>query len=486
MSSYDNKKFIFKIALIATLGGLLFGYDTAVISGAEQSLQKYITADYGSFVHGITVSSALIGCIIGGILSSNISKSLGRKKSLQVAAILFIISAVLSGYPEFLFFDRGESTLGLLIMFNIYRIIGGIGVGLASAISPMYISEISPSSIRGRLVSWNQFAIIFGMLVVYFVNYGITFGQSQSWVDLIGWRYMFMTEAIPAVVFFVLLFLVPETPRYLILVNKDKDALNVLNKIYSSSEHAKKVLNDILSTKSKTKEIKAPLFSFGKTVIIIGILLSIFQQFIGINVALYYAPRIFENLGVGSNTSMMQTVVMGLVNVIFTLIAIIYVDKFGRKPLLIIGSTGMAIGMIGMSVLTANGIFGIITLIFMVIYTASFMMSWGPIIWVLLSEIFPNRIRSGAMAIAVAVQWLANFTITSTYPFMMDISGTMTYGFYAAMSILSGIFVWKFIPETKGKTLEELETIWQKDKKVKTASDNVEPPVFTESIQDRS
>lgn len=464
MSTYNNKKFIFKIALIATLGGLLFGYDTAVISGAEQSLQKYLTKDYGSFVHGITVSSALIGCIVGGLLSSSFSSRLGRKKSLQIAAVLFLVSALLSGYPEFLFFEPGESSLGLLITFNLYRILGGIGVGLASAISPMYISEIAPSSIRGRLVSWNQFAIIFGMLVVYFVNYGITFGQSQSWVELIGWRYMFMTEAIPAIAFFFLLFLVPETPRYLSLNNKNTEALTVLNKIYSSKNHAQNVLNDILSTKNKLTDVKAPLFSFGKTVIIIGILLSIFQQFIGINVALYYAPRIFENLGAGGNTSMIQTVVMGLVNVIFTVIAILYVDKFGRKPLLIIGSTGMAIGMIGMSVLTANGAFGITTLIFLVIYTASFMMSWGPIIWVLLSEIFPNRIRSGAMAIAVAVQWLANFTITSTYPSMMDISGTMTYGFYALMSILSGLFVWKFIPETKGKTLEELETVWIKDK----------------------
>ena len=482
MSTYNNKKFIFKIALIATLGGLLFGYDTAVISGAEQSLQKYLTKDYGSFIHGITVSSALIGCIIGGLLSSSFSSRLGRKKSLQIAAILFIISALLSGYPEFLFFEPGESSLGLLITFNLYRVIGGIGVGLASAISPMYISEIAPSSIRGRLVSWNQFAIIFGMLVVYFVNYGITFGQSQSWIELIGWRYMFMTEAIPAIAFFFLLFLVPETPRYLSLNNRNTEALTVLNRIYSSKNHAQNVLNDILSTKNKLTDVKAPLFSFGKTVIIIGILLSIFQQFIGINVALYYAPRIFENLGAGENTSMIQTVVMGLVNVIFTVIAILYVDKFGRKPLLIIGSTGMAIGMIGMSTLAANGAFGITTLIFLVIYTASFMMSWGPIIWVLLSEIFPNRIRSGAMAIAVAVQWLANFTITSTYPSMMDISGTMTYGFYALMSILSGLFVWKFIPETKGKTLEELEKVWIKDKD-KQVSNNVEEVQSNNSAQ---
>lgn len=463
MSNYDNKKFIFKIALIATLGGLLFGYDTAVISGAEQSLQKYLTQQYGSFIHGMTVSSALIGCIIGGLLSSSFSSYLGRKKSLQVAAILFIISSLLSGYPEFLFFDPGNSSVGLLIMFNLYRILGGIGVGLASAISPMYISEISPSAIRGTLVSWNQFAIIFGMLVVYFVNFGITHGETQQWIDAVGWRYMFMTAAIPSVIFFLLLFFVPETPRYLTLVNKQQEALTVLNKIYSSKQHAQNVLNQILSTKSNTKDVKAPLFSFGKTVVIVGILLSVFQQFIGINVALYYAPRIFENLGAGSNASMIQTVVMGLVNVIFTLIAIIYVDKFGRKPLLIIGSTGMTIGMLGMSILAANGAFGVITLVFMVIYTASFMMSWGPIIWVLLSEIFPNRIRSSAMGIAVAVQWLANFTITSTYPSMMDISGTMTYGFYGLMSLLSCLFVWKFVPETKGKTLEELENVWRKD-----------------------
>lgn len=463
MTNYDNNKFIFKIALIATLGGLLFGYDTAVISGAEQSLQKYITHGYSPYIHGFTVSSALIGCVIGGLLSSSLSSRFGRKQTLQVAAVLFIVSALLSGYPEFLFFTPGEPSLSLLIMFNVYRIIGGIGVGLASAISPVYISEISPSNIRGRLVSWNQLAIIFGMLVVYFVNYGIVYGRTQHWIDTMGWRYMFMTGAIPATVFFVLLFLVPETPRYLTLINKDKEALSVLNKIYTSAAHAQKVLNDILSTKDKEKDVKAPLFSFGKKVIFVGIFLSIFQQFIGINVALYYAPRIFEQLGAGGNAAMIQTVVMGLVNVIFTIIAIMYVDKFGRKPLLIIGSTGMAIGMIGMSLLTANNIFGVITLLFMVIYTASFMMSWGPITWVLLSEIFPNRIRSGAMAIAVAVQWLANFTITSTYPSMMNFSGTFTYGFYALMCILSGIFIWKFIPETKGKTLEQLESFWQKD-----------------------
>ena len=463
MEPHYNVKFLITMTLIATLGGLLFAYDTAVISGAEQSLQQYITADYNSFIHGVTVSSALIGCVIGGLLSGKIAGSLGRKRSLQLAAVLLAISALLSAYPELLFFEVGEASLGLLIMFNIYRIIGGIGVGLASAVTPMFIGEMAPSGIRGRLVSWNQFAIIFGMLVVYFVNYGIAFGESAAWIETMGWRYMFLTEAVPALLFFLLLFAVPETPRYLALNKQDDKAMAVLNRIYHSADHSKKVLADIVQTRNLEKNIKkTPLFAFGKTVIIVGIMVSFFQQFIGINVALYYAPRIFEDLGAGADASMVQTVVMGLVNVIFTLIAIKYVDKIGRKPLLIIGSIGMAIGMGGVSMLSAFNVIGISTLIFIVIFTASFMMSWGPIVWVVLSEIFPNRIRGAAMAIAVAVQWLANFTITSFYPYMMEVSGAMTYGFYGLMCVLSGLFVWKFLPETKGKTLEELEKLWKK------------------------
>lgn len=463
MGTHYNVKFLITMTLIATLGGLLFGYDTAVISGAEQSLQKYITADYNSFIHGVTVSSALIGCVIGGILSGKIAERIGRKKSLQLAAILLAVSALLSAYPELLFFEVGEASLGLLIMFNVYRILGGIGVGLASAVTPMFIGEMAPSGIRGRLVSWNQFAIIFGMLVVYFINYGIAFGETASWMETIGWRYMFLTEAIPALLFFLLLFAVPETPRYLALNKQDDKAMAVLNKIYHSADHSKKVLADIVQTRNLEKnKKKTPLFAFGKTVIIVGIMVSFFQQFIGINVALYYAPRIFEDLGAGTDASMVQTVVMGLVNVIFTLIAIKYVDKIGRKPLLIIGSIGMAIGMGGVSMLSAFNVIGISTLIFIVIFTASFMMSWGPIVWVVLSEIFPNRIRGAAMAIAVAVQWLANFTITAFYPYMMEVSGAMTYGFYGLMCVLSGLFVWKFLPETKGKTLEELEKLWKK------------------------
>lgn len=447
------------ITFTATLGGLLFGYDTAVISGAEKSVQAFLinSQGLGTLVHGLTISSALIGCIIGGAISGYFSSILGRKKSLMMAAALFFLSALGSAYPEFLFFEKGKVSMGLLYMFNFYRIIGGIGVGMASAIVPMYIGEISPAHIRGRLVSLNQFAIIFGMLVVYFVNWGIANGQTLEWMDNIGWRRMFLSEAVPAGLFAILLFMVPESPRYLTLKRKDNEALDILTRI-NGIEKAKEILQEIKST---VENHSGKLFSYGKIVIIIGILLSVFQQFVGINVALYFAPRIFESMGAAKDASMLQTVVMGLVNVIFTVVAILTVDKYGRKILLLIGSVGMAIGMFAIAGLAYFEVIGMGTLVFIIIYTASFMMSWGPVTWVLISEIFPNKIRGRAVAVAVMAQWAANYLISSTYPSMMEFSGAFTYGFYGTMSLLSFLFVWKMVPETKGKTLEEIENIWK-------------------------
>ncbi len=461
MGKQYNTTYIFAITLVATLGGLLFGYDTAVISGAEKSIEAFLIKPLGlgEFAHGATVSSALIGCIIGGAISGLISNRLGRKKSLLLAAILFFISALGSGYPEILFFEKGVPSMGLLYMFNIYRIIGGIGVGLASAVCPMYIGEIAPADIRGRLVSFNQFAIIFGMLVVYFVNWGIASGQSLAWIDNTGWRYMFASESIPAALFGILVLFVPETPRYLALINKDERAMAILTKVIGNQEKARNILMEIKET--VVEKTKASIFSYGKKVIVIGILLSVFQQFVGINVALYYAPRIFESMGAAKDASMLQTIIMGTVNVIFTVVAIMTVDKWGRKPLLITGSIGMAIGMFAISALAFNNIISMATLVFIIIYTASFMMSWGPICWVLIAEIFPNKIRGQAVAIAVAAQWMANYLISSTYPPMMTFSGGMTYGIYGLMAVLSAIFVWKMVPETKGKSLEEMEKLWK-------------------------
>lgn len=466
--------YIVLITLVATLGGLLFGYDTAVISGAEGSIQAYFTDNLGlsSLVHGITVSSALIGCVIGGFASGFFSSKFGRKYSLVLAAGLFLMSALGSAYPEFLFFTKDNPTVALLITFNIYRIIGGIGVGLASAVAPMYIGEMAPAHIRGTLVSLNQFAIIFGMLVVYFVNYGIAAGQTLEWINDIGWRYMFLSEAVPALLFMTLLFTVPETPRYLVSKNKDEKAMSVLSKIYETTM-AKATLYEIKESFDKNNA-KAKLFSFGKKIVVIGILLSVFQQFVGINVALYYAPRIFESMGAGKDASMFQTIIMGLVNVVFTLIAIFTVDKFGRKPLLIIGSIGMTIGMFGVAGMAYSNIIGVGTLIFIIIYTASFMMSWGPVVWVLIAEIFPNKIRGQAVAIAVAAQWAANYFVSSTYPAMMEVSGGVTYSIYGIVSLLSAIFIWKFVPETKGRSLEELEQILVNSRKEKIQSPKTE------------
>ena len=462
MRNQHNAAYILAITSVATLGGLLFGYDTAVISGAEKSIQEYLIKplNLSTLIHGATVSSALIGCIIGSALSGWFSTSFGRKRSLQIAACLFFLSALGSAYPEFLFFKRGEPSVSLLSAFNIYRIAGGIGVGLASAITPMYISEISPPGIRGRLVSFNQFAIIFGMLVVYFVNWGIAKGQSIEWINDTGWRHMFASEAIPALLFGLLLFFVPETPRYLAMIHKDKNALAVLTRINGYNK-AKEILTDIKETLSAGKT-KAKLLYYGKKVIIIGILLSVFQQFVGINVVLYYAPRIFESMGAAKDASLLQTIVMGFVNVVFTVIAILTVDKWGRKPLLIIGSIGMAMGMFAIACQSYFEIIGVGTLIFIIIYTASFMMSWGPVCWVLISEIFPNTIRGKAVAVAVMSQWAANYIISSTYPGMMEFSGVLTYSFYGLMSVLSAIFVWKMLPETKGKTLEDMDKLWLK------------------------
>ena len=461
-----SRAYLFSIVLVAIIGGLLFGYDTAVVSGAEKALENFFRSGLGDLYtsgwHGFTASSALIGCVIGGAISGLMASHLGRKRSLIAAAIMFFVSALGSWCPESGILPYGEPTKTLLVVFNLYRILGGIGVGLASAVCPMYIAEISPARIRGTLVSCNQFAIIFGMLVVYFVNYlirnslGDTAEAIQSTMNSIGWRRMFVSEAFPAGAFGLLVLLVPETPRFLALRGRDDRAFSILARI-NGSEEARSILADIKATVHEKRE---RLFAYGVAVIVIGVLLSFFQQAVGINVVLYYAPRIFENMGASGDASMVQTVVMGVVNIIFTVVAIFTVDKVGRKPLLIIGSAGMMIGMAALAALSFTDSIGLAALAFIILYTASFMMSWGPICWVLIAEIFPNTIRSQAVAIAVAAQWISNFLVSATFPSLSAWSIGGTYCIYALMSLASAIFVWRWVPETKGKTLEEMSALW--------------------------
>ena len=481
-----SKSYLVSIVMVAVLGGLLFGYDTAVISGAEKGLQAFFIGagdfQYSDMMHGFTSSSALIGCIIGSALSGFLASNLGRKRALVVAGILFFISALGSMSPEFLFFERGVPTYSLLVTFNIYRVIGGIGVGLASAICPMYIGEVAPSNIRGMLVSWNQFAIIFGQLVVYFVNfiilgdhtnpvieaigqgvYAVTPG-SDPWTISTGWRYMFGSEAVPAGLFTILICFVPETPRFLVMVGQDQKALGILSKI-NGAQKAKQILQDIKDTISVKTE---RLMTYGWLCIFVGIMLSVFQQAVGINAVLYYAPRIFGDMGM--TNPMVNTVMMGIVNILFTLVAVFTVEKLGRKPLLIWGSLGMAVGAFGVALTFGHAGMEIITMISIMVYSASFMFSWGPICWVLIAEIFPNTIRGAAVAIAVAFQWIFNFIVSSTFVPMFNMHLTegddfghwFTYGLYGIICVIAALFVWKLVPETKGKTLEDMTKLWKK------------------------
>ena len=479
-----SKAYLFGIVMVAVLGGLLFGYDTAVISGAEKGLQAFFK-NAGDFTytdgwHGFTSSSALIGCIIGSAFSGMLATKLGRKNSLFIAGLLFFISALGSMDPEFLLFDYGVPTYSLLIMFNIYRVIGGIGVGLASAICPMYISEVAPSNIRGMLVSWNQFAIIFGQLVVYFVNFFILGDHIQplveemgkglaaitpaaQWTVTTGWRYMFGSEAVPAGLFALLICFVPETPRFLVSIGKDDKALHVLQRI-NGSERGAYVLKCIKETITIKIE---PIMTYGAMCIFIGIMLSVFQQAVGINAVLYYAPRIFGDMGM--DNPMMITVFMGIVNILFTLVAIFTVEKWGRKPLLIYGSLGMALGAFGVAVTFGHAGMELFTAASLLIYSASFMFSWGPICWVLIAEIFPNTIRGQAVAVAVAFQWIFNFIVSSTFVPMFNMHLTegddfghwFTYGLYGCICVIAALFVWRLVPETKGKTLEDMSKLWK-------------------------
>ena len=463
-----SRLYLFSVVLVAIIGGLLFGYDTAVVSGAEKALENFFQGGLGALYtsgwHGFTASSALLGCVIGGAISGLLASRFGRKRSLLIAAVLFFVSALGSWCPESGVLPYGQASKTLLVVFNFYRILGGIGVGLASAVCPMYIAEISPAKIRGTLVSCNQFAIIFGMLVVYFANYMIrnSLGDSteavQSAMNAIGWRRMFVSEAFPAGIFGLLVLFIPETPRFLALKGRDEKAYSILAHINGPDE-ARSILDQIKATVHEKRE---HIFAYGIAVVVIGVLLSFFQQAVGINVVLYYAPRIFENMGASGDASMMQTVVMGVVNIIFTVVAIFTVDRMGRKPLLIIGSVGMMIGMIALAALSFTDSIGMAALVFIIIYTASFMMSWGPICWVLIAEIFPNPIRSQAVAIAVAAQWISNFLVSATFPSLSAWSVGGTYCIYALMSLLSALFVWRWVPETKGKTLEEMSQLWKK------------------------
>ncbi len=517
MKNEVNKFYIFGITLVATLGGLLFGYDTAVISGTVESLRMFfieplgLPLDQANALEGFVVSSALIGCVIGASVAGWLSQKYGRRPSLMLAAIFFLWSAIGSAWPEIFIGMPGTGDHTFINLFVIYRIIGGFGVGIASMVSPMYIAEVAPPEKRGNLVSWNQFAIIFGMLVVYFVNYGIAKSGDAGWLHQIGWRWMFASEVIPAVLFLVFLFFVPETPRWLVMNGKTEKAEGVLSKLVGKIKAQKEVEEIKGSFSSENASLRpyyrfmviwitlfvisfislkyagntsafeisligsfaisliAPIRSYGFAIIMVGVLLSAFQQFVGINVVLYYAPEIFKSMGSGTDSALFQTIIVGIINLSFTVLAIFTVDKFGRRPLLIIGALIMAVSMLGLGTAFNSDFPGGVKLLFMLTYTAGFAMSWGPVCWVMLAEVFPNSVRSSVMSIAVAAQWVSNFLVSWTFPMMNknqylvdNFHHGFSYWIYGAMAILAALFIWKIVPETKGKTLEQMEKLWKK------------------------
>ncbi|MFC2119036.1 sugar porter family MFS transporter [Bacteroidota bacterium] len=440
MKEKFNLGYILRISIVAALGGLLFGYDIAIISGTVPFIEDFFKLDATAI--GWAVASAYIGCIVGVTVAGKLTDRYGRKKILIISAIIFVISAMGTGLSNSLFF------------FVFYRILGGIAVGMASILSPMYIAEISPAKYRGRFVSLNQLTIVLGLQFAYFASYLLVDINEDNW------RWMFISEALPAVLFFVFMFFVPESPRWLAKKNYNDKSFEILNKL-GGDKFARLELSQIQESFKNTriakwKELLRPEI---RLIMITGIFLAIFQQWSGINVIFFYAPMIFEKTGLAVDAAIAQTVIIGSVNLIFTFVAIWLVDRIGRKILLLSGSIGMAVChiLIGWAFYT-DQLDGFYLLIIMLICAASFAATLGPVVWVVLSEIFPNRIRGMAMGVATLCLWAACFTLTMTFPVLLKaLEGAFTFWIYAGVCLIGFIYILKFVPETKGKSLEQIE-----------------------------
>jgi SP family xylose:H+ symportor-like MFS transporter len=461
-----------RLTLVAALGGLLFGYDTAVISGAVGSIDADFIAPlqldetWRNTLSGLTISSALFGCVLGSAAAGGLADRFGRRVGLIVAAILFIGSALGSAMPELGLAPFGSTNGPTLIAFNVYRVLCGAAIGIASMLSPLYIAEIAPKERRGRLVSLYQMAIVIGIVGVYFVNWMIAQAGDAAWLDRIGWRLMLGSEFAPALVFLLLLVNIPDTPRWLVLKGRDADAMRVLQRVAAGFD-AEAILADIRGALKATPS--QGLLAHGWTVIWVGVALSVFQQLVGINAVLYYAPLMFRNLGAGNDSALLQTVIVGAANMLSTLVAIVWVDRLGRKPLLIAGAACMAVTMLSLGFLFGMKSQGAVALGFVVVYIVGFAMSWGPVVWVLLSEMFPGAIRGKAMAVAVAAQWIANLAVSWSFKILDGstfLNALFNHGFayyvYGLMSVLAGLFVWRFVPETAGRSLEAIQEVWVK------------------------
>lgn len=436
------------LTVVAALGGLLFGYDTAVISGAVGFLQAHFQLSAG--LKGWAASSALIGCIVGAMFGGPLSDRYGRKKILLFCAALFAFSGIASALPR------------TLSQFVWARFAGGFAIGAVSVLSPLYIAEIAPERIRGRLVSLYQLAIVVGILLVFFVNMLIQRMGNEAWNTDYGWRWMMGSLTLPSGLFGLLLLFIPESPRWLMKVGRKAEAETILLRVggqAAAGREMKQIEDSLNQEEGKFSE----LFTGGfRRALVIGVVLAVICQFSGINAIMYYAPEIFKSIGAGRDAAFAQTVAIGVVNLMFTFVAIWLVDKAGRKALLVGGSIVQVIALAAVGIMFANGMSGLWLLFFIVLFIAAFASAMGPVPWIVISEIFPTKIRGQAMSVATLVLWASCYIVSQTFPMLVDaIGNAKTFGIYALCSLAGLIFVVAMVPETKGKTLEEIEQSWK-------------------------
>ncbi len=436
--------YVIAITVVAAIGGLIFGFDTAIVAGATRYMKEQFSLN--SLQEGWAVSVVLIGCMFGAGLAGPVSDRVGRRRLMLISAVLFFVSAIGCAVPR------------TITEFVLFRFVGGLGIGSAAVLSPLYIAEVSPARIRGALVSVNQMAIVTGILLAYFINW-VFAGAGPA-----NWRYMYATGAIPSVFFFLLLLRVPESPRWLVKRGREEEATRVLSRV-DTAEAAVREIRDIKETLALETgsfgELSRPGF---RRPLFIAIVLAVFQQTTGINAILYYAPRIFESAGFGRMSAIGQSTIIGFTNMLFTVVAIVLADRVGRRPLLLVATSGMGVALVLLGAAFKFQFLPQSALLFVIIlYIAFFSSAMGPLVWVVMAEIFPIRMRGAAMGIATLILWLADFAVTLTFPVISDkLNASAAFWLYAVMCVLDLVFMVFYLPETKGKSLEEIERHWLK------------------------